>query len=292
MSATTHWTAAAAGIAVVSGFLAAGAGARRWRAATRRLVSDLDGAARPPAAVSFEAVAALPDPVRRYFQRVLREGQRPIRGARVVQRGTFRSRDTDPDPEAGWSPFRAIQRFTAAPPGFVWDARIRMAPLVSVRVRDGYVTGHASMRGAVAGLFPVVDADDDAGLRAGALSRYLAEAVWLPTALLPGPAVTWTAMDDRHARATLADAGTVVAVEFEFGPGGEIVAVYAPNRPRAVPGRKGAYVTAPWGGRYGEYEEHGGMLVPTTAEVYWVLEGREQPYYRGRNVSIVYELGG
>ncbi|HUF36837.1 MAG TPA: DUF6544 family protein [Gemmatimonadales bacterium] len=293
MRATKPWTAAVAGLAAVSGFLAAGAGSRRWRAATRRLVADLDRAAREPSmrTVSFDALAPLPDPVRGYFEQVLRDGQRPLRGARVLQRGTFRSRKTDPDPEAGWSPLSATQRFTAEPPGFVWDARIRVAPLVSVRVRDGYVAGRACMRGAVAGLLPIVDAADDTGLRAGALMRYLAEAVWFPTALLPGRGVTWAAMDERHARATLADAGTTAALEFEFGTGGEIVAVYAPERPRAVPGRTGAYVMAPWGGRYGGYQEHGGMLVPTTAEVYWVLHGREQSYYRGRNVAFEYDLG-
>jgi hypothetical protein len=31
------------------------------------------------------------------------------------------------------------------------------------------------------------------------------------------------------------------------------------------------------------------MQVPTESEVYWIIAGREQPYYRGRNVSAKYE---
>lgn len=173
----------------------------------------------------------------------------------------------------------------------MWDARIRMAPLVSVRVRDGYVGGHASMRGAVAALVPVVNAADDAELRAGALQRYLAESVWLPTALLPGGGVTWTPVDGRVARATLDDRGTTVSLDFEFGPGGEIVAARTQGRRRSVPGKPGEYVLAPWGGRFGGYEEHAGMRVPTEAEAYWVSEGREQPYFRGRTFDREYEFG-
>ena len=265
---------------------------RRWQAATERLLSDLERATKQPAGtVSFDSLATLPASVQRYFRLVLRDGQPRIRSARVRQTGTFRSREGG-DPEAGWSPFTATQHFTAEPPGFVWDARVRMAPLVSVRVRDGYVAGHASMHGAVASLLTVVDAADDAELRAGALQRYLAEALWLPTVLLPGQGVTWTAMDERHACATITDAGTAVALEFEFGPGGEIVSVFTPGRQRAMPGGKGGYVLAPWGGRYGEYEVHQGMRVPTVAEVYWLLDGNKQSYYRGRNVALTYEFAG
>jgi hypothetical protein len=284
-------TVTAVGIGAASGMLVALAGSRRWQAETDRLVQRLDGlATRPAETVSFDTLASLPPPVRRYFRLVLREGQARIRTARVRQAGSFRSRESG-DPQAGWAPFVATQRFTTEPPGFVWDARIRTAPLVSVRVRDGYVGGHATMRGAVAALVPVVNAADTAELRAGALQRYLAEAVWLPTALLPGGRVTWTALNGRVARATLADGETTVSLEFEFGPDGEIVAARTPARNRAVPGKPGEYILAPWGGRFARYEEHGGMLVPTESEVYWVIEGREQPYYRGRNLDHEYGFG-
>src|SRR5919205_1010103 len=60
-------------------------------------------------------------------------------------------------PGGGWSPFTAEQHFTIDPPGFVWDAEIRMLPLVPMRVRDGYVGGAASMLGSIGGLVPTVD---------------------------------------------------------------------------------------------------------------------------------------
>lgn len=291
MAAWLRRTAGVVGVGAVASALAAGVGSRRWSAATERLIEELTRRSTlSPGRVSFQSLGSLPPPVQRYFRSVLHDGQARIRLARVAQTGEFRGKETA-DTAAGWQPFEATQVFTTDPPGFVWDARIRMAPLVGVRVRDGYVGGSASMLGALLAVVPVVEGTDGPELRAGALQRYLAESVWLPTALLPGERVSWSPIDDSHARATLTDGETSVALEFEFGPEGEIVAVYTPGRQRAESGEPGGYVMLPWGGRYHRYEERGGMRVPLESEVYWVVGGREQPYYRGRNVRVEYFFG-
>jgi hypothetical protein len=120
--------------------------------------------------------------------------------------------------------------------------------------------------------------------------RYLAELVWLPTALLPSERLSWSEIDASHARATLDDGPVSVSPDFEFAPSGEIVAVRTPGRPRAS--GKGRYDLLPWGGRYRRYDERGGMRVPLEAEAYWVVEGREQLYYRGRTIRIEYDHRG
>jgi hypothetical protein len=279
------------GAGTLAGALAVGVASRRWQAATERLVQQLMGAAAvPPQTVSFQALDSLPAPVRRYFRVVLRDGQPYLRSARVRQAGEFRSEETA-DTAVGWQPFEATQTFTAEPPGFVWDARIRMAPLLNVWVRDGYVGGRASMLGSLLAVIRVVEGADGPELQAGALQRYLAESVWFPTALLPSERLSWSPMDESHARATLSDGESSVALEFEFGPSGEVVSAYTPGRQRAAPGGAGTSVTLPWGGRYRRYQEQGGMRVPVESEVYWMVDGREQPYYRGRSVGIEYDFG-
>jgi hypothetical protein len=147
------------------------------------------------------------------------------------------------------------------------------------------------MLGALLALLPVVDESDTWELREGALQRYLAESVWVPTALLPRPGLVWTAIDDSHARATLTDGATTVSLDFAFAPTGEITETFSPGRLRAVSGEKGRYERRPWGGRYRRYEDRGGIRVPREAEVYWVSRGREQPYYRGRLVRTDYDEG-
>lgn len=269
---------------LLAGIVAAVAtAARRWRAATARLVERLE---RPAGGetVSFAELDGLPAPVARYLRLVLREGEPMLRRGQIVQEGEFLLRPPD-----GWRPFTATQDLAAAPPGFVWDAAIRLVPGVVVRVRDGFVDGAGAMRASALGLVTLVAVEGTADIAAGALHRYLAEAVWLPTALLPSQGVRWTPIDDSTARATLAAGAASVTLEFRFGPDGLVREVFAPDRLRDVDGRG---VPTPWRGRWLEYARHGGMRIPVLGEVEWILPDGPQPYWRGRVLEARYRPGG
>jgi hypothetical protein len=272
---------AVGGVAVLGA--AAALGARSWSRATTETLDRLQAAAarRSPAAAGSQPhrydpaqVAGLPPPVVRYFSFALAPGQQLVRSARFTQRGTFAlARDR-------WAPFSAVETFTVSPPGFVWDARIRMAPLVVAHVRDSYMAGEGVMHGALAGVLTMVDQRGTPEMAAGALLRYLAEAPWFPTALLPSAGVRWDAVDDSTARATLSDSGTTVSMDVHFAASGEIERITA-ARHRDV---KGTPVLTPWVGHYRDYSRVEGMMVPGESEVGWELPDGWFPYWRGRAV--------
>ncbi len=283
-------TAVLLGAGAAAGTAGVAIATRRWASETQRLLDVLsESAPGAPRSVNFESLSPLPLPVQRYFRTVVKDGQHFITQAVIEQSGEFRSKETD-DPESDWQPFTATQGFATWPPGFVWNARIRMGLVGAVWVRDSYLARRASMVGAIMGTIPVVNEPDTPDLRAGALQRYLAESVWFPTALLPESGVRWTAVDDSHAKAALTEGATTVSLDFEFGNDGQILSAYTPGRRRADPENKGQYLTLPWGGRYRGYQEQHGVLVPVEFEVYWMVNGREQPYCRGRNVRFEYDL--
>lgn len=259
-------------------------GARRWRTTTEGFVARLNGSRLAPHNLRYDEkeTDGLPGPVTRYFRTVLRNGQPLVVGARLTQEGEFRRGVADDS----WMPFVATQVFRSLPPGFVWDARMRMAPGLYVHVRDGYLDGAGSMRGEVLGVVPLLDVHGMPEMAAGALQRYLAEAVWFPTALLPGQGVEWSPIDESTALATLRDKETTVSLEFRFGAEGEIASAYTTSRYREV---KGAFVPTPWGGRYAGYAERGGMRIPLEAEVEWHLADSRLPYWRGRIAEVAYE---
>ena len=174
---------------------------------------------------------------------------------------------------------------SSGPPGFVWDARIQMVPLVSVRVRDAYVDGAGSMHASIAGLFSVVNDRGSRELDLGALQRYLAEAVWLPTALLPGPGLSWEAMDAERARATMTDGRLTVSAEFSFNGAGDVVEVFIPDRFREMDGR---YEPTPWAVACAGHEVRDGFRIPVSCVVEWRLPAGPMPYWRGRVVGIRY----
>ncbi len=273
------------GIIIVLLYAVGRIGSALWNKAAARAVTELHRAMMPGEARIFtgKELEELPAPVARYLRLVLREGQHYIRSARIVQEGELRLRRT----ERRWSPFTARQEFSVLPAGFVWDARVRLLPFLSAQIRDSDIAGRGSMRGKLFGLIPVVNASGSPELAQGGLQRYLSELVWFPTALLPGQGVTWTAIDDRRALATLTDSGTSVSLEFRFNDRDEVAEVFTSGRWREV---EGNYLLTPWGGRHLNYEERQGILIPTEFVVVWHLRDADFDWLKGRITDISYEF--
>ncbi|HET9261840.1 MAG TPA: DUF6544 family protein [Vicinamibacterales bacterium] len=264
----------------VSGLLAAGAAgsaafaSARWHRVSTDMAATLAELSRPSTPFEASDLDDVPEPAAHYFRTSLRIDRSPPAIVRIEHDGEFRMGET-------WKPFRSTEVIAIAP-GFLWDARIRVAPLVDVYVRDSYIGGIGSMQAAVAALLPVVT-QRGGELNPGALQRYLGEGTWLPALLLPRHGVRWAAIDSTRARASLADGATSVSLEFTFNEAGEVVSVYTPARMREVNGR---YEPTPWSARSWNYAERCGMRIPLDAEVAWHLDDLLQPYWRGRITAI------
>jgi hypothetical protein len=259
----------ALGIAVAVGF-----GGLSWD----RSVAELEARLRTGMRATQRLVPGdLPSPVSRYLARAVPEDADPIVEVRLTQEGTFQMGEGP----SGWKPFTAVEVFRASDPAFYWDARIAMAPGVPIRVLDSYIDGDARMLGKILGLIPAVDASAEPGLLSGALARYLAEAVWIPTRLVSGPDLTWAAIDDRTAMATLHNRGTTVSLTFTFSDDGD------PREVRGIRAREvdGEYIDTPWLGRFSDHQDVHGFRIPTYGEVAWILEGTEVLYWRGTVTS-------
>ena len=233
--------------------------------------------------VRFGDLGPLPEPVRAYLTRTLREGAPLVTGAAVTQRGEILMGDAP----GSWRPFVARQLFSTLRPGFVWDARVRLLPWLPqplVQVRDCYVDGRGATRATLLSR-PLANAEGSAAIDEAALQRYLAEALWFPTALLPSDRVQWTAVDATHAVVTLVDGDVRASLQIEFNADGEPISCYTPSRVRA---QGDSFVRLPWGGTLSQWATRDGMRVPLECEVYWVVDGTRRPYFRARNVEVTY----
>lgn len=230
----------------------------------------------------YRDLAGLPEPLQRFFRKVLPEGQPIIRFVELRQTGFMRLDEKN----GKWLPLRARQYFSTHPPGFLWDARVRMAPLVTARVLDSYRNGAGSLRARLFNTFTVADESGTGQMAAAELVRYLAEAVWFPTALLPGPFLKWEAIDDHTARARLHDGHTEVHLTFYFNEKDEIEKATT-SRAYQV---KGRFQTAPWTGYYRDYRKRNGILIPLRAKVVWTLPAGDFEYWQGQITDIRYEF--
>ena len=185
-------------------------------AATRRFQHRIDGEARAllaaaggsaARAVEAQELEKLPPPVRRWLEASGTVGHPRATTVRLKQRGELRT-----GPDKPWMPVAAEQYFSVDPPGFVWSVNARMMGVLPIAGRDRYADGHGHMLIKVASLLTVADGVGPE-IDQGAMLRYLGEIVWFPSAAL-SDAISWEAIDERSARATMRHAGVTVSAVF------------------------------------------------------------------------------
>ncbi len=278
-------TLAMGGLAIVVLALAA-YGASRWAEGTRALLAQLEATRRPsmPVRYSGRELDGLPAPVQRFFRAALSDGQAIVTAVSMRHGGSFNMSATG----ERWKPFVSQQRVVTRTPGFVWDAEIALLPGLPVHVHDAYVAGEGILHPAILGLFALMDLRGTGDIAQGELLRYLAEAAWYPTALLPSQGVRWEAVDEHSARATLVDGPLAATLLLRFNDQGLIDSVRAEARARVVGSQS---IATPWEGRFWNYAQRNGMAVPLDGEVAWMLPEGRKPYWRGSLESVTCEFG-
>ena len=259
-------------------------GGWRWACSTRDLLARLEAGrvAVGPKTYDPRELDSLPAAVQRYFHAALTEGQPIVAAVSIEHAGTF---NMSADGEK-WQPFTSRQRVLTQCPGFVWDARIAVAPGLKARVHDAYLEGEGILHATLLGFLTIVNMRGTRPVAEGELQRFFAETAWYPTALLPSQGVQWTAVDDSSAKATLKDGDISLTLLFRFDETGLIDSVRAEARGRTVGGK---VIPTPWEGRWKNYELRDGMRVPLEGEVAWILPEGPKPYWRGRVTSLSYE---
>lgn len=188
------------------------------------------------------------------------------RGVSFAQSGTLRVA-----PGGGWKRFTARQTMSPHPPAFRWTARVRMVPLLSVRVTDALEdeVGFGEVR--VLG----VPVSREEGLASAQLTRWLAELPWCPAAL-DSPLIRWSAEDGRL-KAALDSGEAQAQVTFDVADNGRITRASAMRDMRT----KDGLVTAPWSGRFDGEISTANVRVPARAAVTWHLPDGDFECWRG-----------
>jgi hypothetical protein len=262
-------------------------GRSRWAVATQSLLGQLEAACLPAKASHYHVreLEGLPAPVQRYFRAVLKDGQSIVTGVTVRHTGSFNV--TAFGNREVWVPFTSEQHVMTNRPGFVWNARMTLLPGFAIRVHDAYAAGVGTLHPAVLGLFSLTNQRGTGDIARGELMRYMMEAAWYPTALLPSQGTTWSAVDEVSADATMVDGDISMTMRFTFGAGSLIESVRADARGALVGGK---VVQLPWGGHLSNYQERAGMRVPLSGEAAWLPPGARKPYWRGTITSADYEF--
>jgi hypothetical protein len=221
--------------------------------------------------------ADLPEPFRAFVERCVPEPPEDAVGSLITQHGEIRMDD------GKWRSFTAEQTFDATRPGFVWHARVTMAPLVTAVVEDAYEDGHGRLEAKVFGVLRVAKGTPGIELDRGELIRYLAELPWNPLAILWNDALRFESRPGGEIRVWAHDEAS--HVDCVFDAAGDLAEVRSTSRVRGDRG------PTPWSGRFRGYRDLGGARVPTEADVSWDLPNERWTYWRGWIDSFAWRRG-
>lgn len=93
-------------------------------------------------------LVSLPQPVQRYFNHILKDGQQYISYARIKHEGQFKA-----DLKKGWMDIRGEQYATTEKPGFIWKGTTTMFV-----ARDMYISNQGRLIVSLFSIFKIVDA--------------------------------------------------------------------------------------------------------------------------------------
>lgn len=234
-----------------------------------------------PETVTESDLNGLPNPVQHWLREAGVIGKERAVSVRLKQEGFFRR-----SPDSKWMPYHAVQYYTIDVPAFLWHAKIKALPVMRLSVRDKYQNGHGNMLIRLFGLIPVGNATDPK-LDQGTLLRFLNETMWFPSAAL-SKYITWEAIDDSSARATMEYKGVQGSAIFYFNKDGMIKNMVA-NRYME---KHGEYEMHPWATPISKYRTFDGITIPAEGEGIWKLDSGDFSYIKLKITEIQYNVPG
>jgi len=179
-------------------------------------------------------------------------------------------------PGRWWMDFTARQTIDVRRPDFEW--RASFGPFGCIGVTDALTDGEARLEVRMFHRIRLAGLQGGAPAAKGEIMRYLAELAWAPDAILGNPSLDWVVADRQTFRVAAGRNAARGEVEFKLDAEGRIASVTAADRPRL---QGGVIDECPWRGRFFDYRQHHGRWLPFSGEVGWVVNGRNNLYWRG-----------
>ncbi len=258
-----------------------------------RTVIDIGSAA---ADIDHRLPGDLPTPVQRYLRFTGADRAAPARFARFRFEGEVRLPITGDATAVAhstpWMRTRGAQYMAMSRGGlgYVWDSRWEMGPDAGIDVRDLYLQGRTHVWAVRSdGRVMVDEAHSEIGRTY--MLRFFAEATQSPTMLRPVPHLRWEAVDAGRARAVVRDGDLEARMVCSFLETGELTRCESDDRMLRYNGDVAQrWIPARWVMTRGDYRDIGGVRVPTTMSVSWVLPGGEYEQVRARTTALDFDV--
>lgn len=217
---------------------------------------------------SVKQIENLPEPVQKYFNYVLKDGQPYISYARIKHDGQFKS-----GIDKNWANLKGEQYATTEKPGFIWKGTTMM-----FTARDLFISDQGRLVVSLLSVFNIADATGEQYYK-GELLRWLGESVLYPTNFLPSEKLQWLPIDSKTAQLTFDYKGLSLCFKITFNEIGEITEMET-NRNMEED------IFATWIIKAANYKQLNNVIIPTNFEVLWRLEEGDFSY-ANFNIKVV-----
>lgn len=235
---------------------------------SREITQFYEGIKTTQGVVQPSDIEGMPLPVQKWLKQSNSIGRERIISTRTKQDITLRLKQ-----DQAWMKGQVEQYFRIDDPGFIWYADIQMAPLFHISGRDQYIDGHGHMLIKALSLLTVADGQGKE-IDQGTLLRYLAEIMWSPSAAL-NEYITWEAINDTSAKATMSYKGVTASGIFTFNEQGEVLSFEAERYGEF----DGEYRLETWTCVIQDHQEFNGINVPSQGDLIWKLDSGDFHWY-------------
>ena len=216
-----------------------------------------------------------------YFATVIADSSQIPKFVTLYQTGDFKT-----EVHAEWKPVTAKQYYTTEKPNFLWNSEMRASKYFWVNAVDSYLSGKGNMLIKLNSSITVADSWGIELDKSG-LFRYISEAVFFPSSLLPNEKLQWSILDSNIAEIKFSDRENSVVAKLFFSEDNTIEKIETYDKYRAL---EEGYEKSLYTVYYSKYKMIDDLfIVPTHAEVEWDLKTGKFLYGKFDINKIIYE---
>ena len=214
----------------------------------------------------------LPEPVQRYFNHILKEGQAYISYVRIKHEGQFKA-----DLKKEWMNIKGEQYATTEKPGFIWKGTTAM-----FIARDMYISEQGRLIVTLFSVYNIVDARGKEKYDIGEILRWLGESILYPTNFLPNDRLQWFPIDSKTAKLTFDYNGLSLFFKITVNEIGEITEMETKRY-------MGEENLETWVIKATNYKELNNIIIPTSFDVLWRLDKGDFSYAKFNITEVEYD---
>lgn len=243
----------------------------------KKVTQQIDSLNKANDEFTYDDIEHLPLPMKRYFQYCGYIGKPKMSYMKIY----FKDADFVMSPNKPKQKIDYTQyNFVLEPNRFAFiDTTLYGIPFQGI---DSYKDGIGSMKGVIAKSFTLFD-QQGKEMNQSCLVTALAESLVIPNVALQSY-ITWDAIDDTHAKATISYKGTSASGIFTFSKAGEALSFTTEDRFDIS--TDGVKQKVAWSAVFESYKNSNGIMQPSVLKAIWHYESGDETYFDGKDLTI------